>query len=96
MCPCGRAQAGNSPERLILEVSETGALEDTARASRIMNACRNLGVRFNIDNFGSGQAALSCLRELPVDFVKIKRSFVQGIIESERDKTVMGAIITLA
>ena len=84
------------PERLILEVSETGALEDTARASRIMNACRNLGVRFNIDNFGSGQAALSCLRELPVDFVKINRSFVQGITESERDKTVMGAIITLA
>ena len=83
-------------DRLILEVSETGALEDTARASRIMNACRNLGVRFNIDNFGSGRAALSCLRELPIDFVKIDRSFVQGINESNRDKTVVGAIQTLA
>ncbi|MEH6543099.1 MAG: GGDEF domain-containing protein [Porticoccaceae bacterium] len=83
-------------DRLILEVSETGALEDTARASRIMNSCRNLGVRFNIDNFGSGRAALSCLRELPIDFVKIDRSFVQGITESNRDKTVVAAIQTLA
>ena len=83
-------------DRLILEVSETGALEDTARASRIMNSCRNLGVRFNIDNFVSGRAALSCLRELPIDFVKIDRSFVQGITESNRDKTVVAAIQTLA
>ncbi len=83
-------------DRLILEVNETGALEDTARASRIMNACRNLGVRFNIDNFGNGPAALSCLRELPIDFIKIDRSFIHGIVDSKRDKIVVDAIQTLA
>ena len=83
-------------KHLILEVSEANALEDTTQASHIMNACRNLGVRFNIDNFGTGRASLSSLRELPIDFVKIDRSFIQGITQSKRDKTVLGAIQTLA
>ena len=83
-------------ERLMLEITETAALEKLAHARSIMNACRGLGVRFAIDDFGTGYASLTNLRELPVDRVKIDRSFVAGLPAAQGDRAVVQAILRVA
>src|SRR5690606_32644173 len=61
---------------LIIEITETAMLEDLERAKRIMLGCRALDVRMAIDDFGTGYASLTYLKRLPLDIIKIDRSFV--------------------
>jgi len=90
------AYPGLERERLVLEITETAALEDLARAHSTMQACRALGVRFAIDDFGTGHASLANLRELPVDRIKIDRSFVAGLPAVAGDRAVVEAILAVA
>ena len=83
-------------ERLVLEITETAALEDLDRARAVMQACRALGVRFAIDDFGAGHASLANLRQLPVDRLKIDRLFVAGLPATEADRAVVKAIVAVA
>jgi diguanylate cyclase (GGDEF)-like protein len=83
-------------ERLVLEITETAALEDLPRARAVMQSCRELGVRFAIDDFGTGHASLANLRELPVDRLKIDGAFVAGLPGAAGDRAVVQAILAVA
>ena len=91
------AEHGDLPrDRLVLEITETAALEDLPRARALMQACRELGVRFAIDDFGAGHASLANLRELPVDRLKIDGAFVAGLPDADGDRAVVQAILAVA
>jgi diguanylate cyclase (GGDEF)-like protein len=83
-------------ERLVLEITETAALEDLPRAQALMQACRALGVGFAIDDFGAGHASLANLRELPVDRLKIDGAFIAALPGADGDRAVVQAILAVA
>jgi diguanylate cyclase (GGDEF)-like protein len=83
--------------KLELEITETALMNNIELALEQMEALRRLGVRFAIDDFGTGYSSLSQLRNLPVDFLKIDRSFVKDLVTAGSDSnTLVRSIITLA
>ncbi|MFW5825743.1 MAG: EAL domain-containing protein, partial [Marinobacter sp.] len=84
------------PEHLELELTEGILMKDTEGAIDILNALSGLGVRTAIDDFGTGYSSFAYLRELPVDKIKIDRSFVMDVTSSEKDSAVCKGVITLA
>lgn len=89
--------AGKSIDRKLinLELTETALLEDLAIARPILNDLSKLGVGIHIDDFGTGYSSLSYLAELPVKTLKIDRSFISRLIDSESNTRVVQAIIAL-
>lgn len=83
-------------ERLVLEVTETVMLEDPDQTLQVMHGLRELGVRFAIDDFGTGYSSLAYLRRLPVDIVKIDRSFVHALTDDRAAQDLVRSIIDLA
>ena len=81
---------------LKIELTETMLIEAGAATLAQLHALRTLGVRVGLDDFGTGYASLSCLRRLPVDFVKIDRSFVAALDESSDDEAIVNAIVDLS
>jgi EAL domain-containing protein (putative c-di-GMP-specific phosphodiesterase class I) len=75
-------RTGLDPEHLVLELTESVALTDLEESARILTELKGLGVRIALDDFGTGFSSLSHLSALPVDVVKIDRSFVQAMPES--------------
>ena len=74
----GTLRATGAPaERLVLELTESVVLDDVAGAAEKMNALKSLGVGFAVDDFGTGYSSLAYLTRLPLDQIKIDRSFVQ-------------------
>ncbi|MGH8164432.1 MAG: putative bifunctional diguanylate cyclase/phosphodiesterase, partial [Rhodanobacteraceae bacterium] len=90
------AATGLSPHRLELEVVESGALDDIDRATDCLTRLRALGARVSLDDFGTGYSSLNHLRRLPVDGLKIDRSFVEEVLIDRRVAAIVGAIVTLA
>lgn len=86
---------GAPAERVIIEVTERSALRDPVTAQRVLVGLRNLGLRIALDDFGSGYASLSSLQQLPVDMLKIDRSFTAGIGSEPRDEAVIRALLAL-
>jgi diguanylate cyclase (GGDEF)-like protein len=89
-------ETGLSAGRLEIEITESCLMEDTSNSSRLLSELRETGVRVSIDDFGTGYSSLSYLTRLPVDTLKIDRSFVQGLLRSPSDVAVTQAIITMA
>lgn len=89
---------GLPANHLVLEITESGLLEDFQRALASMDVLRRLGVRIAIDDFGTGYSALSYLARLPVDFLKIDQSFVTelGSTSDTKSTRLTEAIIDLA
>lgn len=83
------------PDRLELEVLETSALEDMARVSGVIDACRAHGVSFSLDDFGAGYSSLTYLKRLPVAILKIDQSFVHNMLEDPDDLAILYAVIGL-
>jgi predicted signal transduction protein with EAL and GGDEF domain len=83
---------GVNASRIILEVTESGAMKDMASTLSMMEQLRVLGVRFSIDDFGTGHSSLAHLKRLPVDEVKIDRSFVKELDERHDDAIVRSTI----
>ena len=81
---------------LELEVLESAAITDVEQAIRVMGRCRELGVRFALDDFGAGYASLTCLRRLPVDTLKVDLSFVSDMLGSQEDRRIVESVIQLA
>jgi diguanylate cyclase (GGDEF)-like protein/PAS domain S-box-containing protein len=84
------------PSRLVLEVTETAVLAHVEAVSAVLSDLRREGVGIALDDFGTGYSSLSYLRQLPVDIVKIDRSFIQNVTESRRDAAIVRAVIALA
>jgi len=82
--------------RLQIEVLETSALEDIGEVSRIIEASKKLGVSFALDDFGTGYSSLSYLSRLPVDVLKIDRSFVRNLTVSRGDHAIVLGVIALS
>ena len=80
---------------LDLEITET-ALERADRTINLINTLKNRGVMFAIDDFGTGHSSLSRLKHLPVDTLKIDRSFISNIADEDDDKAIAAAIIAMA
>ncbi|WP_019339621.1 EAL domain-containing protein [Stutzerimonas stutzeri] len=86
---------GIAPQRLELEITESVMLEDAAAALTTMNALKALGVRLSMDDFGTGYSSLSYLRSYPFDGIKIDRSFVSELDQSESSEAIVNAIVSM-
>jgi EAL domain-containing protein (putative c-di-GMP-specific phosphodiesterase class I) len=89
-------ETGFPPERLQLEITESSVLEQRAPTVATLNALRRLGVGIVVDDFGTGYAALTALKWLPLDGLKIDRSFVSNLVSSPTDATLATGLITIA
>jgi predicted signal transduction protein with EAL and GGDEF domain len=85
-----------SAAHLGIEVTERAALQDLAAVAAEGEAVRALGVHVALDDFGTGHSSLTLLRNLPIDRVKIDRSFVEGITRESRDRAIVAHLIALA
>ncbi|WP_416424993.1 EAL domain-containing protein [Pseudomonas sp. App30] len=85
-----------APERLMIEILETSALENIEEVSRTIRTCAALGVRFALDDFGTGYSSLNYLKRLPVTQVKIDQSFIKDMLDSSKDIPILQAILELA
>ncbi len=83
------------PERICFEITETAAIANLAHASRFIRSLRGLGCRFALDDFGTGFSSFAYLKNLPVDFLKIDRLFVQGVIEDRVDSAVIKSMVEI-
>jgi diguanylate cyclase (GGDEF)-like protein len=87
---------GMSPSLLTIEITEDLVVADLPKARTVLNQLREAGIRVAIDDFGSGYATLTYLRELPIDDVKLDRQFVAPILHDERAATIARSVIELA
>ncbi len=90
------ALAGLPPHALCLEITETALADDVETATKTVTALHDLGVALSIDDFGTGYSSLSYLRNLPVDELKVDRSFVSGLGTQVRDETICASVISMA
>ncbi len=81
---------------LILEVLETAALANIDYTSQLMEECKTLGVRFALDDFGTGYSTLTYLKRLPLDLLKIDRSFVHNMLNDSQDMAIVQGVIGLS
>jgi diguanylate cyclase (GGDEF)-like protein len=89
-------QAGLTANWLSLEITENTAGRDFATKQSVLRALRDLGVTVAIDDFGTGYSSMAQLREMPVDQLKVDRSFVQHMAKDPRDASIVDAILKLA
>jgi len=88
--------AGASAENLILEITETAALENLDAALEFAERLTRLGARFALDDFGTGFGSLTHLRRLPVRYLKIDSSFVRDIVHNSEDQGLVRGIVAIA
>jgi diguanylate cyclase (GGDEF)-like protein len=90
------AEAGVEPGRLELEITEGVIMADPVRVGAVLERLREVGVKLAIDDFGTGYSSLAYLKSLPVDLLKIDRSFISGMAHDSRDVAVVHSAIELA
>ncbi|HVJ63154.1 MAG TPA: EAL domain-containing protein [Tahibacter sp.] len=88
--------SGVPARMLVFEITETSELTSLHVARKFISALKKLGCRFALDDFGTGFSSFTHLRHLPVDFVKVEGSFVQGMPGSDLDRKMVGSITQLA
>ncbi|HJS87940.1 MAG TPA: bifunctional diguanylate cyclase/phosphodiesterase [Acetobacteraceae bacterium] len=89
-------ETGFEPQRLRLELTESMTMGDAERAVRVLAELRTLGVQISVDDFGTGFSSLSYLHRLPVDILKIDRSFVSKMQSNEQSRHIIATIVGLA
>ena len=90
------AESGLAPRQLVLEITESVLMEDTDNTAVRLEELRRLGVRIAIDDFGTGYSSLGYLRRLPVDILKIDKSFIDGVAEGPHESALARAVVKLA
>jgi len=88
-------QANCRPEWVELEVTESLFMDHPDLAVKVLNRLRDIGMVITIDDFGTGYSSLSYLKQLPIDRLKIDRSFVDGLPEDGNDSAIASAIIAM-
>lgn len=86
----------DAPGCLVLEITETAVMRDAERALAAVRELRSHGVRISLDDFGTGNASLTYLRQLRPDEVKIDRTFIAAVIASDADRAIVRSTIELA
>ncbi len=84
------------PDCLGIEITETLLMEDTAFTARNLDSLNAMGVRFLVDDFGTGYSSLSYLKKLPIQKLKIDKSFITNLSSSRDDQAIINAIIAMA
>jgi len=82
-------------KELTLELTESLSIEDLDEVLPLLNAVRAEGIEISLDDFGTGYSSLSMLRELPIDELKIDKSFIDTIVEDEKEKSLVRNIINI-
>jgi diguanylate cyclase (GGDEF)-like protein len=90
------AESGLDPNRLEIEITESVLFQDTRATSMILHQIRDLGVRISLDDFGTGYSSLSYLQSLPLNKVKIDRSFLEGLESGDRALVLLRGIAKLS
>lgn len=85
-----------SPSRITLEITESAIIDDPKQVFDILRQLSLFGFLISLDDFGTGYSSLSYLQKMPINEVKIDRSFIKDIATSEEDKKIVLAIINLA
>jgi EAL domain-containing protein (putative c-di-GMP-specific phosphodiesterase class I) len=88
-------QAGVSPSRLKLELTESVVLERVDEVIARMQRLKSEGITFSLDDFGTGYSSLSYLKRLPLDQIKIDQSFIRDIISDRNDAAIVRAILAI-
>jgi diguanylate cyclase (GGDEF)-like protein/PAS domain S-box-containing protein len=88
--------AGVNPGTLSIEITETVLLGDEINAAGVLEELRGLGVSVAIDDFGTGYSSLTYLHALPVDVVKLDRSFVEGVCTDAQKRAIVEAVVNLS
>ena len=91
-----RARPDLPPQSVVLELLESSTLGSLEKVAEVIHACHTLGVEVALDDFGTGYSSLAYLKQLPVDMIKIDRSFVRELLQDERDLTILKGILLLA
>jgi diguanylate cyclase (GGDEF)-like protein len=84
------------PELLTIELTETAMMADYDAAAAQMSRLKEFGVRIALDDFGTGYSSLSCLQKLPIDVLKIDRSFTERLAEPEGTRPIVEAVIAMS
>jgi EAL domain-containing protein (putative c-di-GMP-specific phosphodiesterase class I) len=84
------------PSKLIMEITESAAMTDPERTQKVLMTLRDKGMRLAIDDFGTSSSSFARLKHLPVDFLKIDRSFIRDLPEDAHAASMVGAIVELA
>ncbi len=89
------AETGLEPGNLELEVTETALLQNSKAVATVLQAIKDLGVHLALDDFGTGYSSLSHVRRLPIDALKIDRSFIRELATNSEDASVVRAMISM-
>jgi EAL domain-containing protein (putative c-di-GMP-specific phosphodiesterase class I) len=84
------------PQRLTAEITESTAMTDPERTRVVLNRLHEAGIRLALDDFGTGYSSLARLREMPVDVLKIDRTFVRGVDADPQNASMVSAMVALA
>jgi diguanylate cyclase (GGDEF)-like protein len=87
--------SGMPPSLLELEITESMVMQDLARTVRLLHEIKDLGITLAIDDFGTGYSSMAMVRELPIDALKIDRSFVREVAGDAEGRAIINAIIAL-
>jgi diguanylate cyclase (GGDEF)-like protein len=88
--------SGVSPNLIEVEITESMVMRDPARAAKVMEGLRAMGVRISIDDFGTGHSSLGYLKRFPIDRLKVDRSFVRDLPHNNDDVAITRAVIAMA
>ena len=83
------------PEHLEIELTESTVMDDAEQAIRVMKRLRDMGIRISVDDFGTGYSSLSYLKKLPLNALKIDRSFITDVVTDADDAAIVNTIISL-
>ena len=88
-------EAGFPPNRLEVEITEASLLEDREQVLATIGSLKNVGISISLDDFGTGYASLSQVNSLPIDRIKIDKSFISTIVKSEQTAAIVNTITSL-
>lgn len=85
-----------NPNRVCFEITETAAISSITKAINVIKELKEIGVKFALDDFGSGLSSFGYLKDLPVDYLKIDGTFVKNIVKNEKDRAIVRSINEVA